>query len=100
MIRSSAKQRSVKRLVAALLSCCLAISATGCAMCYTPYDDAYSAYGGVRERQDLFHGRVGSVLSDPAMQYAEPGGMSDQPTERDLYHYETPGAASDGVEEI
>ena len=54
-------------------------------MCYTPFDETYAAYGGIRDRQDRVHGRVGSILSDPAMQLAEPGGMDESATEADLY---------------
>ncbi len=78
----------MKRLLPTLLSLGLIVSASGCAMCYTPYDDTYSAYGGIRERQDRVHGRVGSILSDPAMQFTEPGGMGESATEADLYYGE------------
>jgi hypothetical protein len=66
---------------------CLGVIAalSGCAMSDNCWDDAYSAYGGAVERQDRFHGRVGSVLSDPAMQMTEPGALSNGPTESDLY---------------
>lgn len=37
-------------------------SATGCAMCCSPYDDAYSAYGGKWKRTDMYNGRVGSAF--------------------------------------
>ncbi len=94
------RQRFWKRLGGTLLCLGLAISATGCAMCHTEFDDAYSAYGGIRDRQDRFHGRVGSILSDPAMQYAEPGGMSDTPTEEDLYRNPTESGDIEGAEEI
>jgi hypothetical protein len=63
----------------------LAVALSGCAMCDNAWDDAYNAYGGTVERQDRFHGRVGSVLSDPQMQAMAPGGMSDEPTAADLY---------------
>ncbi len=64
---------------------CLAVALSGCAMCANTWDDAYNAEGGVLERQDMFHGRVGSVLSDPQMQATAPGGRSDEPTAADLY---------------
>lgn len=38
---------------------------TGCAVCASPYDYAYAAYGGRISRQDRFTGRVGSLF-DPA----------------------------------
>lgn len=37
---------------------------TGCTMCPEPPEDyAYGAYGGVIQRADMFHGRVGSAFS-------------------------------------
>jgi hypothetical protein len=36
----------------------------GCAMCAGPFDADYSAEGGVWERHDPSHGRVGSAFSD------------------------------------
>jgi hypothetical protein len=89
-----------KRLRSTLLCLALAVSAAGCAMCHTEFDDTYAAYGGIRERQDRMHGRVGSILSDPAMQMAEPGGMSDTPTEEDLYRDQPAPAGSVEAEEI
>jgi hypothetical protein len=55
----------------------LAATAGGCAICANPDDEAYSAYGGMVERADPYHGRVnsafgpggglgGSVLVEPA----------------------------------
>ncbi|MFO0915624.1 MAG: hypothetical protein U0795_21855 [Pirellulales bacterium] len=38
---------------------------SGCALCDSPYDYDFAAFGGVRERYDRQHGRVGSIL-DPA----------------------------------
>lgn len=78
----------MRRLFGTLLCLGLAASSTGCALCYTPYDDAYSAYGGVAPRQDLMHGRVGSILSDPAYQPG-PSVTDESVTERDLYPVET-----------
>ena len=53
---------------------CLGVVAVlnGCAMCDNGWDDAYNGYGGAVERQDRFHGRVGSILSDPTLQVSEP----------------------------
>jgi hypothetical protein len=39
-------------------------TASGCVMCAAPDDTAYSAYGGAWQRDDMYHGRVGSIL-DP-----------------------------------
>lgn len=50
----------MKSMLAALSLTCLL--ATGCAVCASPYDDAYSAFGGKWER-DQDHGRVASAFS-------------------------------------
>jgi hypothetical protein len=60
----------------------------GCALCDNSFDDAYNAYGGLVPRHDLGHGRVGSVLSDPAFQYLGPDSADTHSTEADLYHSE------------
>lgn len=57
-------------------------------MCDNSFDDAYNAYGGIAPRHDQFHGRVGSILSDPAVQYLPPDHRDTAPTEADLYHAE------------
>jgi len=67
-----------------LFCLCIVVILSGCALPDNSWDDAYSAYGGAMERQDRFHGRVGSVLSDPLVQTGEPGGALE-PTEADLY---------------
>lgn len=36
---------------------------SGCAICASPDDEAYAAYGGVSEREDRCCGRVGSLLT-------------------------------------
>ena len=41
----------------------LAASASGCAMCCSPYDEAYGFSGGRWPRADLCHGRVGSAFA-------------------------------------
>jgi hypothetical protein len=66
---------------------CLGIVAvlSGCAMCENCWDDAYNAYGGALDRQDRFHGRVGSVLSDPMTQVEVQDATGKTPTEADLY---------------
>lgn len=43
------------------------LSAFGCAMCASPHDCKYAAYGGIRERTNHARGRVGSIL-DPALE--------------------------------
>lgn len=41
----------------------LLATSVGCAMCCAPYDDAYPAYGGRWQRDDMNHGRVGSAFT-------------------------------------
>jgi len=41
----------------------LAASASGCATCCSPYDEAYGFSGGRWPRADLCHGRVGSAFA-------------------------------------
>ncbi|MFW6169125.1 MAG: hypothetical protein ACODAD_01460 [Planctomycetota bacterium] len=79
----------LKQFLSFVLGLCLLIALTGCTMCFTPYDDHYNAYGGVVERQDRVRGRVGSILSDPSLQYTEGTGMVDEGTQEDLYPMET-----------
>ena len=79
---------TMKRLLGTLMCLCLATASTGCAMCFTPYDDHYNAFGGIADRQDRVHGRAGSILSDPGVQYIQEEGV-DAATEADLYHLET-----------
>ena len=74
----------MQRKLVAWLGLCMFVSISGCAMCNNCYDDAYNAYGGAIERQDRFHGRVGSVLSDPGMR-VENGNGPDAATDADLY---------------
>ncbi len=49
----------------ALLLLAALSSTSGCAICCTPYDYAYPAYGGRWQRADMYHGRVGSAF-EPA----------------------------------
>lgn len=49
----------------------------GCAMCCGPHDDHYSLYGGKFQRVDPAHGRVGSILSDPAYMGGGPSADSN-----------------------
>ena len=46
------------------LAACLALAISGCTMCSSCDDDAYGAYGGLWQRVDRFHGRVGSAFTD------------------------------------
>ncbi len=49
----------------------------GCAMCCGPHDDDYSLYGGKFHRVNPAHGRVGSILSDPAYMGGGPAADSN-----------------------
>ncbi|HUE73634.1 MAG TPA: hypothetical protein VMP01_22340 [Pirellulaceae bacterium] len=40
-----------------------ALLTSGCAMCCSPYDEAYGYTGGRWQRTDLCHGRVGSAFA-------------------------------------
>ncbi|MBM4092836.1 MAG: hypothetical protein FJ276_26030 [Planctomycetes bacterium] len=78
----------MKRTLSALLACGLAMTATGCRICQSPYDDHYCAYGGAWQRSDPVSGRVGSILSGGGT-YVPPAVDADTtPTEVDLYHAE------------
>ena len=46
------------------LAACLALLISGCAMCSSCDDYAYGAYGGLWQRADRVHGRVGSAFTD------------------------------------
>ncbi|MDA0659469.1 MAG: hypothetical protein O3C60_11570 [Planctomycetota bacterium] len=39
----------------------VAVAHSGCAICSNPHDCKYPAYGGIIERVDQVHGRVGSL---------------------------------------
>jgi hypothetical protein len=59
------------RVCAAVLASVL-LASMGCTMCPQPHEDyAYGAYGGILERADRFHGRVGSAFA-PAEGVAAP----------------------------
>lgn len=75
----------MKRKFRLLLCLCVVALLSGCAMCNNCWDDAYNTYGGALDRQDRFHGRVGSMLSDPMMQVVDSNEMSNAPAEADLY---------------
>lgn len=46
-------------------------ASSGCALCCSPYDHTYAAYGTRVNRVDQQHGRVGSIFSDPAVASGE-----------------------------
>ncbi|HZL89203.1 MAG TPA: hypothetical protein VFB96_12560 [Pirellulaceae bacterium] len=51
------------RITGLSLLAIVALLASGCAMCCSPYDDAYGHTGGILQRTDLCHGRVGSAFA-------------------------------------
>jgi len=63
-----------------LWPCLLLLECLGCAMCANPHDCKYAAYGGYRERADMVHGRVGSVI-DPALEVSHATSVEQSPTE-------------------
>ncbi len=58
------------RCVLAFWGCLTLLTTMGCAMCASPYDRSYAAYGGRIQRTDRVHGRVGSILDPGAGTYA------------------------------
>jgi len=72
----------MKRTLLGLMLACGVICGTGCTMCCSPYDYAYSAYHGRWQRGDMSHGRVGSAFA-PAEAIVTEG---PQPA---IYHGET-----------
>ncbi len=49
--------------------CLWLLASLGCTMCANPHDCKYAAFGGVRQRSDRVHGRLGSDI-DPAPESA------------------------------
>ena len=45
----------------------MAAVSSGCALCCSPFDHNYAAYGTRVNRVDQQHGRVGSIFSDPSV---------------------------------
>ena len=43
------------------------LSATGCSLCCSPYNDDFVTFGSRTPRLNMKHGRVGSNLSDPQL---------------------------------
>ncbi len=76
-------------LVIGLATSCLALS--GCAICASPYDDHYSAFGGRWERDVENHGRVGSLYTQAGYR------LDDSDVEPDDGPLGTPG--EDSVED-
>jgi hypothetical protein len=73
------------RAIFALLLLALLSLTSGCAICCTPYDYAYPAYGGKWQRADMYHGRVGSAF-EPAE--AAPYDEGDAPASAEGVYYE------------
>jgi len=42
------------------------VFSSGCSLCCSPYTDDYLTHGSRTPRSDMKHGRVGSILSEPA----------------------------------
>ncbi|QEG22395.1 hypothetical protein [Mariniblastus fucicola] len=61
----------------ALIVLTLVASTTGCSMCCGPFDYDYPTFGGKHLRADRAHGRVGSILSDPATMLSGPSADSN-----------------------
>jgi hypothetical protein len=54
----------MRGLCGVMLSAGLGLLSTGCTMCQQPLEDyTYAAYGGVVQRADMTHGRVGSAFT-------------------------------------
>jgi len=72
------------RQLLAVCGCLTLLGCWGCSMCASPYDCQYAAYGGLRERTDMVHGRVGSVFDPaPEINHAAATRQSPQPTPAD-----------------
>lgn len=84
----------------AVFSCLSLVSSFGCSMCASPHDCKFAAYGGLRERADQVHGRVGSIL-DPANELpGTPKQLANEPTLADLIEpLNQAGSVADGWNE-
>ncbi len=58
------------------LALCLLLL-TGCTLCTNCEDEAYPSYGGIWQRTDRFHGRVGSVFAPAGAKVATTATASD-----------------------
>lgn len=91
---------SLRFLAALFLTTSLAPLA-GCTMCPSPDTEAYPTYGGIWQRTDRYHGRVGSVFEPAGVKVARAAEQESllapelvppgEPTPAD----EPPGAADD-----
>lgn len=63
-----------------LIACLSLFVCKACTLCANPHDCKYAGYGGVRERVDLVHGRVGSVF-DPALEISHVAASRQSPQE-------------------
>ena len=76
------------RKLSACLLLSLVASASGCAICCSPFDEAYSGYGGRWQRDDMYHGRVGSAFAPaggPVLMSDEDDGTLSQPESVERY---------------
>lgn len=83
----------IKRI---LLIALLPLVATGCSMCCGPYDYDYSTFGGLHQRVDPQHGRVGSVFSDPMAGFNGAGADSNLKDPPELDARPSYGSETDG----
>ncbi|MBM4003242.1 MAG: hypothetical protein FJ295_08145 [Planctomycetes bacterium] len=51
------------RLIRILVLLAPCMAASGCTICCAPFDDDYGCYGGIFDRADRAHGRVGSKFA-------------------------------------
>jgi hypothetical protein len=51
------------RLIRILVLLAPCVAASGCTICCAPFDDDYGCYGGILDRVDRAHGRVGSKFA-------------------------------------
>ena len=63
----------------------------GCAMCCSPDDPNYAAYGGRWQRHDMAYGRVGSAFAEAGYDALAPETLTPAPAE------DEPEAGDDGL---
>lgn len=62
----------------------LSLTTMGCALCASPHDCKYAAYGGSIARTDYVHGRVGSIIDPAPVQRVNAETDTDQVTPEQL----------------
>lgn len=68
----------MRRLVLLLFVVATLAAASGCSICASPDDEAYPAYGGIVQRQDPYHGRVGSAFGSGVAAVSHEGEFSEE----------------------